>query len=130
MNAEIPLSPQAKALIHTLTQGAKTREQGVVLDLPPLVENGNLAELTVRVESPMTTAQHVRSIHLISGTNPSPLVLSATLTPDNGHAVLTTRMRMANSQQVLALVQDSDGQWRLGRSQSLVTLSACLEGLL
>lgn len=130
MNPEVPLSPQSKALIQALTSGLPLREQGVVVELPPLVENGNLVEVTVRAESPMTASSHVKAIHLVSGGNPSPLILSARFTPANGLAVLKTRIRMAESQQVLALVQDSGGQWRVGRRQSLVTLSACLEGLI
>ncbi|MEY4013853.1 MAG: hypothetical protein RLZZ290_717 [Pseudomonadota bacterium] len=130
MNPEIPLSPQAKALIQSLTKGAPLRELGVTLEVPPLVENGNLVEVTVQAESPMTAAQHVKAMHLVSGTNPSAQVLSVQLTPDNGAARIRTRMRMADSQQVIALVQDADNTWRIARRQSLVTLSACLEGLI
>lgn len=130
MNPDIPLSPQAQALIQTLTQGATPQLRGVSLEVPPLVENGNLVEVSVEVESPMTALQHVKAIHLVSGNNPSPRVLSVQFSPENGVARIRTRMRMADSQQVVALVQDSDGGWRMAKKQSLVTLSACLEGLI
>src|SRR3990170_1575818 len=42
----------------------------VKLELPPLVENGNVVPLAVSVESPMTEADHVRAIHVFTEKNP------------------------------------------------------------
>ena len=56
----------------------------VKLDLPPLIDNGNTVPLTVEVDSPMTAAEHVKAIHVLTERNPQPYVLTAYLGPRAG----------------------------------------------
>src|SRR5262249_50444310 len=81
----------------------------ITVDVPPLVENGNTVTLTVTVESPMTTADHVKSIHIFNEKNPQPYVIAAHLGPRAGRAQLATRLKLAGSQQVVAVAALSDG---------------------
>src|SRR5690348_7062255 len=67
---------EAKEAILKLTAGATVKPGRVTLELPPLVENGNSVPLTVSVDSPMTTADHVKAIHVIVEKNPQPYVAS------------------------------------------------------
>ena len=108
---------------------AKPREGRITLDVPPLVENGNAVPLTVKVDSPMTEADHVKAIHIFNEKNPQPNVASFWLGPRAGRAAVSTRIRLADSQTVVALCQMSDGSWWSGGVQVIVTLAACTEVL-
>jgi sulfur-oxidizing protein SoxY len=99
----------------------------VKLDLPPLIDNGNTVPLSVEVESPMTEADHVKSIHVFTERNPQPYVLSAYLGPRSGRARVATRARIADTGVVTALAQMSDGSFWSDSVKVIVTLSACLE---
>jgi sulfur-oxidizing protein SoxY len=83
--------------------------------------------LTVTVESPMTAADHVKSIHVFTEKNPQPNVLSAYLGPRAGRARVTTRARIADTQTVTAIAHLSDGSFWSDSVAVVVTLSACLE---
>ena len=67
----------------------------VKLELPSIVENGNTVPLTVSVESPMTEADHVESIHIFNQKNPQPYVAAFHLGPRAGKAYVATRIRLA-----------------------------------
>ena len=113
--------------VDKVVGGATLRRGRVKLDLPPLIENGNTVPLSVTVESPMTPADHVKAIHVFTEKNPQPNVVSVHLGLRAGHAVLTTRARIADSGTVLAVAQMSDGSFWSESVQVIVTLSACLE---
>jgi sulfur-oxidizing protein SoxY len=112
----------------TRVVGAATVTPGKVkLELPPLVENGNAVPLVVKVESPMTAADHVRAIHVFTEKNPQPNVVSVFLGPRAGRASVSTRMRLADTQTVVAIAELSDGTFWSDRADVVVTLAACLE---
>jgi sulfur-oxidizing protein SoxY len=99
----------------------------VKLELPPLSENGNTVPLAVSVESPMTAADHVRAIHVFTEKNPQPEVVSFHLGPRAGRASVATRIRLADTQTVVAICELSDGSFWSDRADVVVTLAACLE---
>lgn len=101
---------------------------GIEIDMPPLSENGNSVDLSIRVESPMTEADHVSAIHILSERNPFPRVARFTLSPRAGRAEVATRIRLATTQTILVLAETSKGQvYRAGR-EVIVVLGACVEG--
>ena len=116
----------AKA-IQEITGGKPVQDGRVTLTIPPLVENGNLVVLKVSVDSPMTSTNYVKSIHVVAEGNPLPNIFTAYLTPRSGTATLTTRVRLADSQTVWAIAQMNDGSFWQGHADTLVTLSACTE---
>jgi len=113
--------------IRKVTGGAPLRGGRVKLDVPPLIDNGNSVALTVSVESPMTSSDYVKSIHVFTERNPLPNVLSVQLGPRAGRARIATRVRLADSGTVLAVAELSDGSYWTDSAQVVVTLSACLE---
>lgn len=118
---------EADSVIKVITGGAAINDGRVTLVIPPLVENGNLVVLKVSVESPMTENNYVKVIHVIAEGNPLPNIFTAYLTPRSGTAVITTRVRLADSQRVWAIAQMNDGSFWQGYAETLVTLSACTE---
>jgi sulfur-oxidizing protein SoxY len=107
------------------TQQAKVGR--VTLEIPPLVENGNLVTMKVSVQSPMIETDYVRAIHIVAEGNPLPNVVSFFLSPRAGRAAITTRIRLGDSQRVRAIAQMSDGSFWQGDAATLVTLAACTE---
>jgi sulfur-oxidizing protein SoxY len=118
-----------RAAIRNVVGEATLHKGKVKLDLPPLVESGNLVSITVSVESPMTATDHVKAIHVFNERNPQPNVVGVRLGPRAGRASLTTRIRLADSQTVTAIAELSDGSFWSDGVQVIVTLPACAETL-
>ena len=113
--------------IRKVVGAARVNPGKVKLELPPLVENGNTVPLAVSVESPMTGADHVRAIHLFTEKNPQPDVASFRFGPRAGRASVATRIRLADTQTVVAIAELSDGSFWSARAAVVVTLAACVE---
>ncbi len=121
-------TPEAMAAaIRKVVGDAAVTEGRVALDLPPLIENGSTVPLVVSVESPMTASDHVKSIHVFNEKNPQPNVFSARLSPVNGKATIGTRIKLGDSQKIVAIAETSDGRFWSASADVIVTLAACLE---
>ena len=118
---------QMEAAIRSVTGQAKIQKGKVTLDLPPLVENGNTVSMGVTVDSPMTTENHVKAIHVFNEKNPQPNVITVRLGPRAGKAHVATRIRLADTQKVIAIAEMSDGSFWSDTQEVIVTLAACLE---
>jgi sulfur-oxidizing protein SoxY len=118
-----------QAAIRTVFGNAEIGKGKVTLDIPSLVENGNTVPMTVSVESPMTATNYVKSIHVFNEKNPQPNVIGIHLGLRAGKASVATRIRLADSQKVVAIAQMSDGSVWSGQVDVIVTLAACVEGL-
>ena len=116
-----------QAAFKRIVGDSPVRPGRVKLTLPPLIDNGNSVPLSVSVESPMTEADHVKAIHVLTEKNPLPDVVSVHLGPRAGRASLSTRVRLADTQTVTAIAQMSDGSFWSDGAEVVVTLSACLE---
>jgi sulfur-oxidizing protein SoxY len=99
----------------------------VKLDIPPLVENGNTVACGVSVDSPMTAQSYVKAIHVFNEKNPQPNVISTYLGPRSGRASISTRIRLADTQKVIAIAELSDGTFWSDSANVIITLGACLE---
>ena len=121
---------ELQAAVATVAGDARINEGKVKLDIPPLIENGNTVPCTVTVDSPMTAADHVKAIHVFAERNPQPYVISAMLGPRAGRASISTRMRLRDTQTVLAIAEMSDGTFWSDRINVIVTAGACLEDIL
>jgi sulfur-oxidizing protein SoxY len=115
------------AAIRQIAGNAEVKPGKVKIDLPPLVENGNSVAFGVSVDSPMTEKDHVKAIHVFTEKNPLPNVISVKLGPRAGKAEMTTRIRLADTQQVVAVCELSDGTFWSHKVDVILTLSACLE---
>jgi sulfur-oxidizing protein SoxY len=116
-----------RAALKQIVGDSPVRPGRVKLTLPPLIDNGNSVPLSVVVESPMTEADHVKAIHVLTEKNPLPDVVSVALGPRAGRATFATRVRLADTQTVTAIAQMSDGAFWSDAAEVVVTLSACLE---
>lgn len=99
--------------------------QVISMDLPQIAENGNTVPLEIAVESPMTEEDHVTAVHIFAEGNPRPEVASFHFTPASGVAQASTRMRLAKTQDVIAVAEMSDGKAYVARTEVKVTIGGC-----
>ena len=121
-------NPQRENLLREVSRGATVSTGRVVVDTPPLADNGHSVPLRIAVDSPMTAADHVRRITILAERNPRPLVASYALGPHSGRAEIATRIRVADIQDIVAVAEMSDGSFWMGSAHVIVTELACLEG--
>jgi sulfur-oxidizing protein SoxY len=113
--------------IRNVAGEAVVRTGKVKLDVPPLVENGNTVPMTVSVSNPMTSDDYVKSIHVFNEKNPQPNVGNFYLGPHAGRAQISTRIRLADSQKIVAIARLSDDSFWSTSVDVVVTLAACTE---
>ncbi len=113
--------------IRNVVGEAPVRAGKVTLDIPPLVENGNTVPMVVRVASAMTEKDYVKSIHVFNEKNPQPNVGNFYIGPTAGRAQVATRIRLADTQKVVAIARLSDDSFWSVSADVVVTLAACTE---
>lgn len=101
---------------------------GIAIDMPPLSENGNSVDLTIKVESPTTPEDHVRAIHVLAEKNPVAHVATFQMGPRAGRAELATRIRLSTTQQIVVLAETSRGVVHRASREVIVILGACVDG--
>lgn len=104
---------------------AKPSEGKFTIELPEIAENGNTVPFTVSAESPMTEKDHVKAIHIIATANPQPGVATFRLTPLSGKAAVSSRLRLARTQDVVGIAELSDGRFLMARRPVKVTIGGC-----
>lgn len=115
------------AVLKGITKGAPIQKGRVKLTLPELAENGNVVSTQIEVQSPMTAADHVKTVHVLSEKNPQVLLIRFHLGPRAGRAKLATNLRLADTQRVTCIAEMSDGSFWSGEANVIVTLAACVD---
>ncbi len=121
-------SPSSDEAVAVITNGAPVKRGRVTLTIPGVAENGLSVFTTIAAESPMTEADHVKEIHIISEKNPVPIIASFFFTPAMAEAKVATNIRLAASQKVTALAVMSDGSLWSDEKDIVVTIAACIDG--
>ena len=115
------------AAVNAFAGGKAPQPGKVKLDISTLVENGNAVPVTLSVDSPMTGTDYVKSIALFNERNPQRDVVVFQFGPDAARAAASTRIRLATSQQLVAVALLSDGTAWSHTVDVIVTLAACIE---
>lgn len=110
-----------------ILKGREPTVSRVRLDIPRISESGNSVPFRVIVDSPMTEEDHVRTIHVLSEQNPFALIARFHFRPGDLRPDVQTRIRLATTQRVHALVEMSDGSLHEGAAETVVALAACLD---
>ena len=113
------------AEIKKVIGDAKPTEGRVTLEMPEIAENGNTVPFGVSVESPMTDKDYVKAVHVFASKNPNPNVATFHFSPLSGKASATSRMRLASTQDVVAIAEMSDGKYYMGKRTVKVTIGGC-----
>ncbi len=118
-------SGDAASATKEFADGRTVGEGKITLDMPEIAENGNTVPLSISVESPMTPEDYVKRVIIISEGNPRPEVATFNFTPRSGVAEASTRMRLAKTQNVVAIAEMSDGSLHMTKRQVKVTIGGC-----
>ena len=114
-------------MVRPFVQNQELKKEGVSLSLPMLADNGHMVPLSLKIDSPMTEAEHITHVYLISQRNPVPLMSKFVMGPWNGRADLSTRVRLSGNQSVIALARRSDGNFIYDVQEVVVTEAACVD---
>jgi sulfur-oxidizing protein SoxY len=127
--AEAPKGPNAfsyKQAVDAITGGkAPISSAKVTLKVPEIAENGAVVPVTVEVDSPMTEKDYVKTIHVFATKNNNARCVAVHLTPANGKAIFSTRVKLGGTQDVAALVEMSDGTFLTAAQSVKVTIGGC-----
>ena len=107
-----------QAAIDAFTGGAAVAEGGVDLTTPEIAENGN----TVPVE---VAAEGASAIMILAAGNPSPGVATFNFGPLAGSSSASTRIRLAKTQNVVAVAKLADGSFASATREVKVTIGGC-----
>ena len=112
--------------VDVVTGGKKpVQSPKVHLKVPEIAENGAVVPVTVEVDSPMTDTDYVKAIHIYDTKNSNARCVDAFLTPANGKAMLSTRIKLGGTQDVVALVELSNGEFLIASQSVKVTIGGC-----
>jgi sulfur-oxidizing protein SoxY len=115
----------SEELIKKFTGGKPATEGRVRLDLPEIAENGNTVPMTVSVESPMTEQSYVSDVLIVSDGNPRGGIATFHFSPASGMAEVNTRVRLAETQHVIAVAKMNDGSFFMASKPVKVTIGGC-----
>ncbi|MEO1282691.1 MAG: thiosulfate oxidation carrier protein SoxY [Pseudomonadota bacterium] len=111
--------------ISKFSGGAEPKSGKVSLTTPEIAENGNTVPISFSVDSPMTSDNYVASVLLLADGNPNPGVATFNFSAMSGEASAATRIRLAKTQNVIAVAKMSDGSVFMDKKQIKVTIGGC-----
>jgi sulfur-oxidizing protein SoxY len=112
-------------MTKAFTGGAKPVVGKVKLDLPEIAENGNTVPITVSVDSPMTDKDYVSDVIILADGNPNAGIATFHFSPASGVAEANTRIRLANTQNIVAIAKTNDGKFYTASKEVKVTIGGC-----
>lgn len=116
---------ETQKAVMAFTGGAEPQKGRITLDAPEIAENGNTVPISISVESPMTADDYVESVTILAEGNPNPDVATFHFTAMSGQASASTRMRLAKTQNVVAVAKMSDGSVFVDTKEVKVTIGGC-----
>ena len=123
--AQASADPDEKEIVRRLTGGHVAETSLIRLEMPDVFANGAGVPVSLTVESPMTQTDYVREVHLLAPRNPIIPVASFRFTPQSGRAMIVTRIRLSEPQNVLAVAELSDGSFIMTRRWVQVETDGC-----
>lgn len=113
----------AKEMLAELTGGIALNKGRVHVMLPKITDKGPFTRISVSVDSPMSDDNYVKAVHIVSERNTVPEVASFYFTPMSGRAEVTTRIRLRETQVIVAVAEMSDGTAYIGKGRTKVSQS-------
>lgn len=115
---------QARDWIAAMAKGTP-KDGKVSLKAPEIAENGNAVPLTVGVDSEMSEKSYVKALYIAADGNPNPGVAVYEFTPLAGKAEVALRVRMQQTQKLVAVAEMNDGTLYTASREVKVTIGGC-----
>ncbi len=115
-----------EAAIKAITGGKEVKKSDKIkLTVPEIAENGAVVPVKVQVDHPMEESNYVKAIHVLNTKNGNSRCADVMLTPANGKGYFATRVKLSSTQEVVALVELSDGTFIKAGKSVKVTIGGC-----
>ncbi len=115
-----------KTALKTVTGGKAVADSDKIkLTVPEIAENGAVVPVKINVDHPMEEKNYVKAIHVFATENTNVRCADVVLTPANGKGYFATRIKLGKSQDVMALVELSDGSFIKAQKPVKVTIGGC-----
>ncbi len=112
--------------VKTITDSKGTKESDKIkLTVPEIAENGAVVPVKVNIDHPMEEKNYVKAIHVLNKGNSNARCADVMLTPANGKGYFATRVKLSKTQEVVALVELSDGSFIQTAKSVKVTIGGC-----
>ena len=121
----VAAAADAEQRIMEFTGGTAPATGRITLTAPEIAENGNTVPVSVSVDSAMEGDDIVESVMIVADGNPNPAVATFHFTPMSGEAAATSRMRLAQTQNVIAVAKMKDGSVFMDKKLVKVTIGGC-----
>lgn len=118
-------SEATQAAMDEFTGGTAPTEGTITLNAPEIAENGNTVPIDISVDSPMTDDNYVTEVAIFADGNPTPKVATFKFSTMSGKADASTRIRLAKTQDVIAVAKMSDGTSYMTSKSVKVTIGGC-----
>lgn len=113
------------AAIAAIVGKRPVSSEGIRLSTPAIAENGNTVPIGVEVDGSFTPDKYVKTLHVLALDNPTPDVITFQFSPASGKAKVSTRIRLAKTQRVVAIAEWSDGRVLQAMNEVKVTIGGC-----
>ena len=121
-----PNDMSLEAAIKAIAGDKEVKESDKIkLTVPEIAENGAVVPVKVEVKSPMTEKEYVKSIHVLNSKNSNARCGDVMLTPKNGKGYFSTRVKLAETQELITIVGLSDGTFMKAGKSVKVTIGGC-----
>jgi sulfur-oxidizing protein SoxY len=130
VHAQAPTLGQNESVQDAMKRlfGGRTIKDGsaiIKFDIPLIAENGSVVPVAVSVDSPMTASSYVKHIYIVADKNRIPVVTRVTLAPEAGKASVGANIRLGETGEVRAIVEQSDGTLLQVAREVKVTVGGC-----
>lgn len=116
---------EAEAAVNAFTGGREPAAGRIALSVPQIAEDGNKVPVSILVESPMTEDDHVVEVLLVATRNPNPVIATFRFSALSGTATASSRVRLAETQHVVAIAKMKDGSVFRDQREVKVTIGGC-----
>lgn len=113
--------------ILRFTAGVQPRPGKIRLEIATLIDNGNTVPVEVSIDEDALAPARIEAIALVNERNPQPEVAVFHFGADARSAWVSTRIRLATSQKLMAIARLSDQSFWSHEVEVIVTLAACIE---
>jgi len=114
-----------KTALDEILKGATPTKELLSIKMPEIAENGNVVSVTIDASQAQDSGKQIKSLSILATENPWPDVATFKLSKLSGKPTITSRMRLARSQKVVAIAALEDGTFLLSEAFVKVTIGGC-----
>ncbi len=119
-------SDEELELVKQFTGRTATESDRLRLVMPASFPTGYTVPMSIEIDSPMTDADHVRQIRVFAPQNPLIEVASFQFAPQRSLPRVSTRIRLAKPQHVVAVAEMNDGALLMTKAWVRVATNGCV----